>query len=357
MADSLLVEEAAMQAQAECVEENKLLAFDNQTDDNAPERKQGFTVEKKKTLKNTKKGKRQNSGGVRGGQKEGVLYIGHLGNDFLEPELSKFLGQFGRVRALRVSRSKRTGNPKGYAFCQMESRDIASIVADTLSGYILFGKRRLVCHVVPPEKVHRNLFFQFVYKPKGLSRKELDEFNDQALHNSQKKSLHKIKVVTEKLVERERKKRKVLEELGIDYDFPGYEGALTAENENAEPIKKARTVSDVDIGSNTVKSKFTASDGDHAPRETLTTKVTEDTKETEGTVETPSFSEASEAIKMKKDNIEKEKAEVVENEEVSTAATPTTTLTTTSTRLLSSIPSEKKHKKKKEGKSKKKSKK
>uniref|UniRef100_A0A7S2V751 RRM domain-containing protein n=1 Tax=Entomoneis paludosa TaxID=265537 RepID=A0A7S2V751_9STRA len=234
MADSLMVEEAALQAQLECVEENEEVE-DKESGMEDADGGEKTNESKKKMKKRLRKGARS---------KNGVLYIGHLGNDFQEAELAKFLSQFGKVRALRLSRSKRTGNPKGYAFCQMETPEIADIVADTLSGYILFGKRRLVCKVVPPEKVHDKLFYRFVYKPPEP--------------RPQKKSLSKIKAVTKKLVEREKRKRKVLEDLGIDYDFPGFEASVTPEKEevkekSSKPKKKARKVSDVDVAAKNEK--------------------------------------------------------------------------------------------------------
>ena len=43
-----------------------------------------------------------------------VLYLGHLPRELGETELAHFLKQFGRVVNLRVARSKRTGNPRGF---------------------------------------------------------------------------------------------------------------------------------------------------------------------------------------------------------------------------------------------------
>lgn len=40
---------------------------------------------------------------------------------------------------------------------EFESEDVAKIVADTMNNY-LFGERLLVCHFMPPEKVHKELF-------------------------------------------------------------------------------------------------------------------------------------------------------------------------------------------------------
>ena len=48
--------------------------------------------------------------------KKGIVYIGHLPKGFEEKELEKFFGQFGSIEKLRVSRSKKTGRTRGYAF-------------------------------------------------------------------------------------------------------------------------------------------------------------------------------------------------------------------------------------------------
>jgi nucleolar protein 15 len=153
-----------------------------------------------------------------------VLYIGHLPPHFEEHELVQFLKQFGKVLNLRVSRSKKTGNSKGFAFVQMQSPGIAAIVADTLAGYIMFGQRRLVCHVVPPDKIHKKLFFK---QTRVVKEKQATE-----------KALGMMKVITSRLVSREQKKRETLKELGIDYDFPGYAAAKAKEGE-APAAKKS----------------------------------------------------------------------------------------------------------------------
>jgi nucleolar protein 15 len=153
-----------------------------------------------------------------------VLYIGHLPPHFEEHELVQFLKQFGKVLNLRVSRSKKTGNSKGFAFVQMQSPGIAAIVADTLAGYIMFGQRRLVCHVLPPDKIHKKLFFR---QKRIVKEKQATE-----------KPLGMMKAITSRLVAREHKKREMFKELGIDYEFPGYAAGKTEEVE-AKPTKKA----------------------------------------------------------------------------------------------------------------------
>ena len=75
-----------------------------------------------------------------------VIYIGHLPRSFEEPELLGFLSQFGVVTKIKLSRSRKTANPRGFCFCEFANSEVASIVAETMNGYFLQDKR-LVCHV------------------------------------------------------------------------------------------------------------------------------------------------------------------------------------------------------------------
>jgi nucleolar protein 15 len=93
---------------------------------------------------------------------------------------------------------------------------VANVVADTMSGYLM-GQKRLVCHVLPKDKIHPNLF-------KG-SEKVFTKVDWAGIHRSivnRPKPAEKMKEITKRLVSRERKRRQKLNELGIDYDFPGY---------------------------------------------------------------------------------------------------------------------------------------
>ena len=181
-----------------------------------------------------------------------VLYLGHLPREFGEKELAHFLKQFGRVVNIRVVRSKRTGNSRGFSFFQMADEHTASIVADTLSGYILMGKRRLVCHVVPPEKVTGNLFFKPV-PPKASKGAAAPQ-----------RSLEKIKTVTARLVARERKKKAMLQSAGIDYDYPGFEAA-NDERTDSEKIEKKRKDS-IDSSSNKKKRQDSVDQSESSSR-------------------------------------------------------------------------------------------
>jgi nucleolar protein 15 len=77
---------------------------------------------------------------VRTGSKKGVLYVGHIPHGFFENQMRSFFKQFGNVTQLRISRSKRTGGSKGYAFIEFEYAEVAKVAADTMNNYLMFEK-------------------------------------------------------------------------------------------------------------------------------------------------------------------------------------------------------------------------
>ena len=79
-----------------------------------------------------------------------VLYLGHIPHGFYEEQMRGFFGQFGTVTRLRLSRNKKTGRSKHYAFVEFKHAEVAQVVAKSMNGYLLYTKI-LECHVVPPE--------------------------------------------------------------------------------------------------------------------------------------------------------------------------------------------------------------
>ncbi|KAJ3279316.1 hypothetical protein HDU79_000705 [Rhizoclosmatium sp. JEL0117] len=113
----------------------------------------------KKTLKERKKEKkaaRAKAGGSPN-SKTGVVYLGRIPHGFYEREMKAYFSQFGEVLRLRLSRNKKTGASKHYAFIEFPSPEIAQIVADTMQGYLLFS-HILQCKVIPNEKLHPDTF-------------------------------------------------------------------------------------------------------------------------------------------------------------------------------------------------------
>lgn len=86
-----------------------------------------------------------------------MLYFGRLPKSFIEPALRSYLTQFGDVLRLRLSRNKRTGASKHYAFVEFADADVARIVRETMDGYLIDG-RLMQVRDVPAEKVHPTLW-------------------------------------------------------------------------------------------------------------------------------------------------------------------------------------------------------
>uniref|UniRef100_A0A8C8ZVL6 Nucleolar protein interacting with the FHA domain of MKI67 n=1 Tax=Prolemur simus TaxID=1328070 RepID=A0A8C8ZVL6_PROSS len=144
--------------------------------------------------------------------KPGVIYVGHLPNTLYESQIQDYFSQFGTITRLRLSRSKRTGNSKGYAFVEFESDDVAKIVAETMNNY-LFGERLLKCCLIPPEKVHKELFKEWNTPFKQPSYPAVKRYN-------RKRTLIQRLEMEKRFKKKEKLLRKKLAKKGIDYSFP-----------------------------------------------------------------------------------------------------------------------------------------
>ncbi|KAJ1920387.1 hypothetical protein H4219_001363 [Mycoemilia scoparia] len=148
--------------------------------------------------------------------KRGVIYLGRIPHGFYEKEMKAYFKQFGKITKLRLSRNKKTGKPKHYAFIEFQSLDVAKIVADTMNNYLLFD-HLLQCRVVPEDKVHPALFNGANTKFKVVPWNKI-----QRLRHNKKRTPEEHKKAVGKLLAKEKRKRDKLKELGIDYEFPGY---------------------------------------------------------------------------------------------------------------------------------------
>mmetsp|Transcript_20511 Transcript_20511/g.48180 ORF Transcript_20511/g.48180 Transcript_20511/m.48180 type:complete len:298 (-) Transcript_20511:74-967(-) len=201
--------------------EAKLASFNDDDDSNDERDDDGPTAISSKQERggSKRKGRKKDDGKSTGTSDEperpsSVIYIGHLPVGFEEQEITAFLNQFGAVRECRVCRSKKTGRSKGYGFVSFRDVEVAQIVAETLSGYFLLEKR-LVCHVLPNEKVHDDLFAKRKIQTKAtLQNAAREEVN------KRRSSSDAMMKLTEKLIKRNAKKQRKLASLGIDYDIP-----------------------------------------------------------------------------------------------------------------------------------------
>lgn len=117
-----------------------------------------------------------------------IIYLGHIPHGFYELEMKKFFNQFGKVKRSKLYRSQKTGNSKGYAFIQFEDASTATVVAEAMQGYMI-SEKQLVCHVVPPEKIHDGMF-RMRSKRKTMKRKAKDSLKRQNKGNTEIEELH-----------------------------------------------------------------------------------------------------------------------------------------------------------------------
>ena len=193
-------------------------------------------------------------------EKRAVLYIGHLPSEFDDSDLKRFLIQFGKVRNVRIARSMKTGNPKGYAFVEFQDASVSEIVAETLNGYFL-GNRRLVCNSVA--NPHEHLFFNTT---KALQKQKVKKQIEKQRREKNLSTSQKLEIITNKLIQRERKRKSRMAELGIDYDFPGYEadkmtikklrqGEIEGEEGNSNKLSSQKESTSPSNGSSSKTSK------------------------------------------------------------------------------------------------------
>jgi len=129
--------------------------------------------------------------------------------------MQRFFSQFGDITRFRLARNLKTGKSRHHAFIEFKDGEIVDIVAEAMNNYFLFG-RKLICHVVPSEKVHERLFSakkRFHVIPHKKIAKEAH--NKERTYEQQQQRV-------KKLLRKESKMRRKLEDLGIDYKFDGY---------------------------------------------------------------------------------------------------------------------------------------
>ncbi|KAF2279673.1 uncharacterized protein EI97DRAFT_499074 [Westerdykella ornata] len=147
--------------------------------------------------------------------KPGVIFVGRIPHGFFESQMKAYFSQFGTVTRLRLSRNKKTGAPKHYAFVEFASSEVAEIVAKTMDKYLMFN-HILQCKFIPPEQVHPNLFEGANRRYKKIPRNKMAGL--QMVRGAER-------AVWEKRIDNENKRRTkknkdLKEKLGYEYELP-----------------------------------------------------------------------------------------------------------------------------------------
>ncbi|XP_047510386.1 MKI67 FHA domain-interacting nucleolar phosphoprotein-like [Pieris napi] len=145
----------------------------------------------------------------------GLVYLSHIPHGFYENEMSQYFRQFGMVTNVRVIRSKRTGNSKGYAFVEFKDPTVAQVVAETMNNYLM-GKRLIKAVYIPPEKqkisakrMHWTPQNNPTANKRRAEKKKINGPKSEEADTKAAKSMLKTLQQT----------KKKLKEIGIAYDF------------------------------------------------------------------------------------------------------------------------------------------
>ena len=190
------------------------------------------------------------------------------------PHSAEYFTQFGKVHKVRLSRNKKTGRSKHYAFLEFSTPEVAKIVVEAMDGYFFFGQK-LQCRVMRKSEVHPELFkgANRVFKNIPWLKIERERHNkavdseDPAVVAKQKK----------KSARRHRNRMEKIKQAGIEYDFenplleasPPVEGTTTELSKNSKNKKKKKKrptegTDDLDDKSSAKKRKKTTKQATHA---------------------------------------------------------------------------------------------
>ena len=136
---------------------------------------------------------------------------------------------------VKVSRSKTTGNSKGYAFVEFDSAEVAKIAADAMHDYLMFGQK-LVCKLVPLEDLHPHTFKGANQRFKKIPWRQIESER----HNRERTAAGEAKR-RKKVASKDAKRRERIAAAGIDYQFGGgkVEAKATAKATKAAKKKAA----------------------------------------------------------------------------------------------------------------------
>ncbi|XP_070535929.1 MKI67 FHA domain-interacting nucleolar phosphoprotein-like [Ptychodera flava] len=223
---------------------------------------------------------------------KGVVFLKHIPHGFFEPQMKKFFSQFGKVTRLRLSRSKRSGNSKGYAYIEFQYEEVAKIVAETMNNYLMYHKL-LKCEFIPKERVWPDLF-------KGSDRKFKKPIAHRLSlerHNALVKDPKRMKNTTRKLLNKQRRTKNRLKNRGIEWEFHGYAEKAISKDEQTKPAaEEGDEAEETDVTTPKRQKRKSTSKGSSVEEVTIATADTTGISETKETVVKESESEESETV-------------------------------------------------------------
>ncbi|CAG8949492.1 hypothetical protein HYFRA_00007722 [Hymenoscyphus fraxineus] len=161
-------------------------------------------------------------------QKPGVIYVGRIPHGFYEHGMKEYFKQFGTILNLRLSRNRKTGRSKHYAFVQFESAEVATIVSKTMDNYLMFG-HLLKVKMVPNDQISPDLW-------KGANKRfktvPWNKMEGRKLKAPASEKVWDARV--ERAEERRNKKAAKLLEIGYQFEAPKLKSAKGLAQEHLE---------------------------------------------------------------------------------------------------------------------------
>ena len=211
-----------------------LTGFDSDNEDPAEDK--GFDASRVAPIPQFKKTSKKLRQAASKTENPGVVYVGRIPHGFYEKEMREYFSQFGTISRLRLSRNKKTGASKHFAFIEFASDEVAKIVAETMDNYLMFG-HILKCKYADAESLHAEVWEGANKKFRKIPHHKLAREKEEKARDG----------LTPKKIERkmgkERRKRenkqKQMKELGYEYELPKLvEPAPSDEPKTIEDAKK-----------------------------------------------------------------------------------------------------------------------
>eukprot|EP00768_Dysnectes_brevis_P004356 gnl/Dysnectes_brevis/312_a346_7160.p1 GENE.gnl/Dysnectes_brevis/312_a346_7160~~gnl/Dysnectes_brevis/312_a346_7160.p1 ORF type:complete len:195 (-),score=14.21 gnl/Dysnectes_brevis/312_a346_7160:39-584(-) len=143
-----------------------------------------------------------------------VVYVGHIPHGFYEHQMRGFFSQFGKIVNLRISRNKKTGKSKHYAFIEFESYKIAAKVASDMHGYLMFS------HVLRVRQLNKSEVHHNIWRGANRQFKHVPTHHLHMKHHNAERDPDSTSKIVKRAKQRRKDKQARLDAMGLDYTIP-----------------------------------------------------------------------------------------------------------------------------------------
>ncbi|KAK9134146.1 hypothetical protein Syun_013476 [Stephania yunnanensis] len=123
------------------------------------------------------------------GNRASTVYVGNLDEKVSDRVLYEILIQAGRIVDLHVPRDRETNRPKGYAFAEYETEEIANYAVRLFSGLVILFNKTLKFAISGQDRPSSNLSGSVSShlnpSSKPRSYDDRDRFSDYSLNHGQ----------------------------------------------------------------------------------------------------------------------------------------------------------------------------